>query len=668
MFKKIQTKLVLSVSLLLSITLIGVSLFTYFDIRKEITSQVNSSSKELANNLKSKTDLYLKFYGSTVERYSEDNRIIDYLKQIEQNENQGITTHWPIVDNDFQTFMNQNKNVAVIFVGAKTKQFKTTPVVELPVDFDPTSRPWYSAAIQSPAQTVWTEPYIDASTGQYVVTVVKTVMDPQTNEVLGVVGLDLNLAGLTEIINNTHVDYKGYSFLIDTQGIALVHPSEQGKDLSKKSFYAKLKNADAGSTLYTNKGLEHETFYQTLDQTGWKIGMDYKTGELFKSAQKLSNLILLISSIAVIIGIIITYILARTIAKPIMLLNKQVQQVANGDLTVSVKINSKDEIGQLTFHFNEMVNNIRTLITSVEKSIMSVNDSAAQLTSISEETIASSEEVSRAISEVARGAAQQAQDSEETNKRAILLSSQIERVNGNADHMTELSRLAKETNQTGLDQMQSLRQKNLESEEVIKSVGEAISQLVSRIKEIEQINHSITEISNQTDLLALNASIEAARAGESGKGFAVVAEEVRKLAVQSSGATQQVKKTISNINHETQALVKKMEQTITISSIQKEAVGETEVAFNQISHMIHDMVISINSIKEDVDSINTLKDNVVTSIQSISAVAEQSAAASEQVSASTEEQVNAINNVTQSVIELSEASTNLSEMIKHFKI
>jgi methyl-accepting chemotaxis protein len=668
MFKKIQTKIMLSVSVLVAAALISASLFSYFQTKQQLENNVSDQSTGLASDVKSSTELYLQSYGNTIDRYSKDSRLIDYLKTVKADEEKGFKEFWPIVDEDFQHFLELNENVAVLYVGAESKQFKTSPVLELPEGFDPTGRPWYQTAIQSPEKIMWTEPYEDASSGEYVVTVAKPVLDPGTKDILGVVGLDMSLAGLSNMINKTKVSYNGYPVLLDSKGMALVHPSEQGKDLSKQSFVKAMYKNEKGNLAYEYQNTDRELYYTTIADTGWKLGFVYDKDELLKDAQELFNIILIFASVAVVIALFVTYFLAKSISNPIRNLQKQVQLVAEGDLTVSVEAKSKDEVGTLTHHFNAMVENMRGLITSVSHSVVTVNESTSNLSAVSEETIAASEEVSRAVAEIASGATSQAEDADETNRRTLDLSSQIEKVNDQAEQMVRLSALAETANKKGLSQMHVLREKTGESNEVLHNIETVISGLAHKVEEIEQVIQSITEISEQTNLLALNASIEAARAGESGRGFAVVADEVRKLAEQSSVAADKVRKTITGIGTESARAVKEMEQTKQIAKEQDNTVSDTEHAFDEIAATMGDMVQSIQHITSEVEIINNYKEDVVASIQSIAAVAEQSAAASEEVSASSEEQVRALATVSRSAEELNEASQTLSDMIKHFKI
>ncbi|MFC7370895.1 methyl-accepting chemotaxis protein [Fictibacillus iocasae] len=668
MFKKIQTKIMLSVSVLVAAALISASLFSYFQTKNQLEKNVKEQSTGLAQDVKASTELYLQSFGGSIERYSQDSRIIDYLKILKKDEAKGLNESWPVVDQDFKHFLTLNKNAAVLYIGAQTKQFKTSPALELPEGFDPTGRPWYQTAIQSPEKLMWTEPYKDASSGEYVVTVAKSVLDPETKTVLGVVGLDLSLAGLTKMINQTEVGYNGFPILLDKKGMALVHPKEQGKSLHDKSFVKTMSNDDRGSLSFENKKVEHELYYTTIGQTEWKLGFVYEKKELLKDAQQLFQMILIFASVSVVIALVVTYFLAKSISTPIQHLQRQVQLVAEGDLTVSVGTKSKDEVGALTHHFNEMVEHMRGLIKSVMQSVDTVNESTSNLSAVSEETIAASEEVSRAVAEIATGASSQAEDADETNRRTMDLSSQIEKVNEQTEQMVRLSVLAENANNKGLSQMHALREKTSESNKVLQHIEKVIAGLAIKTEEIQEVTKSIAEISDQTNLLALNASIEAARAGESGRGFAVVADEVRKLAEQSAVAAEKVRQTITGIGVESALAVKEMEQTKQIADEQNTTVEDTERAFSEIADTMSHMVKSIHQITSEVEVINNYKDEVVASIQSIAAVAEQSAAASEEVSASSEEQVRALASVTQSAEELNDASQALSDMIHHFKI
>nr|WP_096202494.1 methyl-accepting chemotaxis protein [Bacillus sp. FJAT-45350] len=666
MFRKINTKLVLSFITLIFIILTSVSTTTYFLSKDSIEENARVQASSSVHEMKTVTELYLDQFSTSVDRYSSNEMLIQFLRD-SQNENSNFS--WESIQTDFGKYLESYPNITLAYIASVSRDMYTEPFVDLPGDYDPTTRPWYIDAIQNPNEVIFTEPYIDSSNGEYVLTVAKAIIDPQTNQTLGVVANDLSLDSLEQIISETFVGYDGYSILLDKQGVALVHPTERGNDLFHLDFIQSMyQSEEQGYFDYIYNDQARVLSYGTIEQTDWKVGTVYYEERLLEEANHFLFIIFIVSLIGIGVAIVVTYFISQSLTKPILRLKEQVNKVAEGDLTVYVKSKSKDEIGELSNHFNDMVGNMKKLISSVEHSVTEVSQASENLSAISEETTASSEEVGRAIAEIASGANQQAFDIELANKKSFTLSSQIEKVSEQNEQMNVLSKKVDESSQKGVAQAEILKVKTNETSEVIQSVNTDISNLVSKIKEIETIISSINEISEQTNLLALNASIEAARAGEHGKGFAVVASEVRKLAEQSSVATEKVKQTILGIQEETTNVLDTMDKSNKSSKEQIQVALDTENVFKSINNNLQDILQSIKTSNDDIHAMNGSKDDVIGTLQNVSAVAEESAASTEQITASTEEQVRAIQSMAKSAENLNESSDKLREMIKGFKI
>ncbi|MCT8140530.1 methyl-accepting chemotaxis protein [Anaerobacillus sp. CMMVII] len=668
MFRKISTKMIVSFTAIIIVILASVSTSTFLFSKNSIENNAEERANATVQEMETITQLYLDKFKVSVDRYSENQIIIDYLRNSLKPGGNDVSGDWTSIERDFKKYLESYPNITLAYFASVDKGMYTFPHVDLPSTFDPTTRPWYESAAAAPDNVIFTDPYIDEATNDYVLTVAKAIVDPSTNKLLGVIANDLSLDSLENIINETIVGYDGYAFLFDNDGVALVHPTERGNNLMDLDFIQSIYNGkNRGYFEYKYSGNDRILAYGTVDQTGWKVGTVYLQDRLLAESSAILKIIMIISVIGLIVALFFIFLLSQTITKPLTKLKEQVNKVAEGDLTVHVQSKSKDEIGELATHFNGMVTNMKNLISSVEETVSEVSLASETLSAMSEETAASSEEVGRGIAEIANGANEQAAEIEAANEKSMLLSSQIESVSEQNHEMNALSKEANETGQQGFTQIETLKSKTNESNEVIESVNKVMSSLVPKIKEIENVMDTINNISEQTNLLALNASIEAARAGDHGKGFAVVANEVRKLAEQSSIATEQVRKTIIGIQEETKNATEAMDRTNKISADQLKVAVDTEEVFRTINDVLKKITKSIETISHDIDSINNAKDDVVASFQNISAVAEESAASSEQITASTEEQIKAIASISESAEALNESSSNLKEMIKVFK-
>lgn len=234
--------------------------------------------------------------------------------------------------------------------------------------------------------------------------------------------------------------------------------------------------------------------------------------------------------------------------------------------------------------------------------------------------------------------------------------------------MDELSHKTGVTTEKGLHEVESLRERNMETNEMNGRIQQQMESLASNIANINQIIASIQSVTEQTNLLALNASIEAARAGEHGKGFAVVAEEVRKLAEQSKNETEIIKSTVESILENSQQTVAVIASNADLMHAQNESVQSTQLAFKDSSDLSGSIANSISELMNKLSSMLEHKNQAIMSIQSISAISEQTAASAEQVSASAMDQQAELQKVAESIQSMNDISNELQEVVNRFKL
>lgn len=474
----------------------------------------------------------------------------------------------------------------------------------------------------------------------------------------------------------------GYLYVLDDKGTLTTHPTREGdnlwddQDSSGNYFIREVTEKALAGGGYTKYEFElpgqdvvaDKIIYSAKDPNwGWII----VSGTYMQDFNEGANSLLFVIGItllgAIIIGTVVVIMVSRHLALPVRKLSKRVREVAKGNLTVEIEnLQRSDEIGQLNEGFNEMVDQLKTLITDVEEAIVEIQSTSSNLTSVAEETNAYGDEIVKAINEVSNGALMQASDADDTNRTAINFARQIELLHDKNEVMLDASQNMKRSNQDGLLNLKSLKETSHESSEVINNVHAVFNSLIVKVREIEGIVGTITEISDQTNLLALNASIEAARAGEHGKGFAVVAEEVRKLADQTSEATERVRTTLKGIESETNLVNDEMKKTNVIVRQQNDSVAITESSFKEIELAVEEIISIIKEMTTGVEYLNGSKNNIMQSIESIAMISEKNAAASEEVTASVDEQQRAIQIVSESSNDLTDEITALQDSIKRF--
>lgn len=569
--------------------------------------------------------------------------------------------------NEFEKVLKSNPDIMNVYMGTLKKDMMLVPKQDLPADYDPTGRPWYTGAIES-NEMIWTEPYQDAATKAWIVSVAKPVM--RSNKVLGVVALDIKLDTIAARLENTKIGVHGYPVLTTQTGIIMTHPNKEliSKEMPIPELFKMVTSHSEESISYVFDGQKKYASASYVDKLGWALIGTTDTREISASTNKLLLTIFIIGAIAFVVALLVAKYLSAQISRNVKIVIQGLNLIKNGDFSNQIHVRSNDEIEEISLYLNETVTALGNMIKKIQGISTELSESAQNLAATSEETSASADEVARTVEDIAKGASDQARDAEQGAVVAQQLSMRFQELTQKTQSMIDSAKRVMASNEAGMSSVAELRTTSDQANKANTHIEAVINELDAKTQSIEAILNSISAISVQTNLLALNASIEAARAGEHGRGFAVVAEEIRKLAEQSSKSADEVRVIVSNIQNDSTKTVQSMSEVKRISKSQYAAVEHVDASFDSISKAIEQITAEIDQISGSVDQLNQDKDAIVSSIENISAVSEETAAASEEVSASMDQQTTAVEEVAKAAEKLNEISIELSQETEKFTI